>query len=84
MSDKDLEIFENKGVWAVHCAGSNVKLASGIAPIVKMQGMGINIAIGTDGPASNNCLDMFREMFLMTGLQKIACDDASACLLTRC
>lgn len=59
--------------------GSNVKLASGIAPIVKMQDMGINIAIGTDGPASNNCLDMFREMFLMTGLQKIACDDASAC-----
>ena len=51
----------------------------GIAPIVKMQDMGINIAIGTDGPASNNCLDMFREMFLMTGLQKIACDDASAC-----
>ena len=44
-----------------------------------MQDMGINIAIGTDGPASNNCLDMFREMFLMTGLQKIACDDASAC-----
>jgi 5-methylthioadenosine/S-adenosylhomocysteine deaminase len=79
MSDKDLEIFKNKGVWAVHCAGSNVKLASGIAPIVKMQDMGINIAIGTDGPASNNCLDMFREMFLMTGLQKIACDDASAC-----
>ena len=79
MSDKDLEIFKNKGIWAVHCAGSNVKLASGIAPIVKMQDMGINIAIGTDGPASNNCLDMFREMFLMTGLQKIACDDASAC-----
>ena len=45
----------------------------------KMQDMGINIAIGTDGPASNNCLDMFREMYLMTGLQKIACDDASAC-----
>lgn len=79
MDDKDLEIFRQKGVWAVHCAGSNVKLASGIAPIVKMQEMGINIAIGTDGPASNNCLDMFREMFLMTGLQKIACKDASAC-----
>lgn len=79
MSDEDLNIFKNKGVYAVHCPGSNVKLASGIAPITKMQSMGINIALGTDGPASNNCLDMFREMFLMTGLQKIACNDASAC-----
>ncbi len=79
MSDNDLEIFKRKGVWAVHCPGSNVKLASGIAPVAKMQEMGINIALGTDGPASNNCLDMFREMFLMTGLQKIALGDASAC-----
>ena len=79
MSHEDLEIFKNRGVWAVHCPGSNVKLASGIAPITKMQKMGINIALGTDGPASNNCLDMFREMFLMTGLQKIADKDASAC-----
>lgn len=79
MSDEDMEIFKNKGVYAVHCPGSNVKLASGIAPITKMQSKGINIALGTDGPASNNCLDMFREMFLMTGLQKIADKDAAAC-----
>lgn len=79
MTDEDLEIFKKRGVYAVHCPGSNVKLASGIAPITKMQKMGINIALGTDGPASNNCLDIFREMFLMTGLQKIACNDASAC-----
>lgn len=79
MSDRDLDIYKKRGVWAVHCPGSNVKLASGIAPIVKMQKMGINIALGTDGPASNNCLDMFREMFLMTGLQKIAQNDAAAC-----
>ena len=79
MSDEDLAIFKEKGVYAVHCPGSNVKLASGIAPIVKMQDMGINIGLGTDGPASNNCLDMFREMFLMTGLQKIAQNDAAAC-----
>ena len=43
-------------------AGSNCKLASGIAPVVKMQQKGINIAVGTDGPSSNNALDMFREM----------------------
>lgn len=79
MSDEDMEIFRKRGVYAVHCPGSNVKLASGIAPIAKMQSMGINIALGTDGPASNNCLDMFREMFLMTGLQKIAGNDAAAC-----
>ena len=79
MSQEDMEIFKEKGVWAVHCPGSNVKLASGIAPITKMQDMGINVALGTDGPASNNCLDMFREMFLMTGLQKISNKDAAAC-----
>lgn len=79
MDDKDLEILKNRGVWAVHCPGSNMKLASGIAPIDKMQKMGVNITLGTDGPASNNCLDMFREMFLMTALQKIACKNAAAC-----
>ena len=57
--------------------GSNTKLASGIAPIKRMQEKGINIAIGTDGPASNNCLDMFREMFLTTGLAKLREKDAS-------
>lgn len=79
MTEEDLDVFKNRGVYAVHNPGSNVKLASGIAPITRMQEKGINIALGTDGPASNNCLDMFREMFLMTGLQKIADKDASAC-----
>ena len=51
--------------------GSNAKLASGVAPISKFMKKGINIAIGTDGPASNNCLDMFREMFLTTSLAKL-------------
>ncbi len=79
MSDHDLEIFHEKGVYAVTCPGSNSKLASGIAPICKMLDMGISLAIGTDGPSSNNCLDMFREMFLMTALQKLSLNDASAC-----
>lgn len=78
MSDEDLEIFKKRGLYAVTCPGSNVKLASGIAPLCKMQEYGINIAMGTDGPASNNCLDMFREMHLTTALQKIATGDAAA------
>ena len=57
---------------------SNLKLASGIAPVREMDDLGIRIAIGTDGPASNNCLDMFREMFLVTGLAKLREKDAAA------
>ena len=79
MSPRDLEIFKEKGLWAVTNPGSNAKLASGIAPITKMLNMGINLAVGTDGPASNNALDMFREMYLVTVLQKLAGNDAAAC-----
>jgi 5-methylthioadenosine/S-adenosylhomocysteine deaminase len=58
---------------------SNLKLASGIAPISEMQEYGINLALGTDGASSNNALDMFREMFLVTALQKYKTKDASSC-----
>lgn len=78
MSENDMEIFKNRGVYAVSCPASNAKLASGIAPLSTMSEKGIALALGTDGPASNNCLDMFREMFLMTALQKIAQKDAAA------
>ncbi len=77
MDDKDFEIFKNRGLYAVTNPGSNTKLASGIAPITRYLKEGINLAIGTDGPASNNCLDMFREMFLMTGLAKLREMDAA-------
>ncbi|MCH5267018.1 MAG: amidohydrolase [Lachnospiraceae bacterium] len=78
MSEEDLNICKEKKVWVVTNPSSNLKLASGIAPIHTMLDMGIGLAIGTDGPASNNCLDMFREMFLVTGLQKVVTSDASA------
>lgn len=78
MTQEDLDICKEKGIWVVTNPSSNVKLASGIAPIQKMLSMGIGLAIGTDGPASNNCLDMFREMFLTTALQKVSLEDASA------
>ena len=71
VDDDDLEIYKKRGVWAVINAGSNAKLASGIAPVSKMLDHGINLAIGTDGPSSNNALDMFREMFLIEATQKL-------------
>ena len=77
-TENDMDIFKNRGVYAVTCPGSNSKLASGIAPLCKMAEKGVSLAVGTDGPASNNCLDMFREMFLMTALQKIRQNDAAA------
>jgi 5-methylthioadenosine/S-adenosylhomocysteine deaminase len=77
MSDDDFEVFKKRGLSAVTNPGSNTKLASGIAPVKRFLDEGINVAIGTDGPSSNNCLDMFREMFLVTGLAKLREKDAS-------
>ena len=76
--DKDVEIFKKHDLTVVTNPGSNTKLASGIAPVSRYLNEGINIAIGTDGPSSNNCLDMFREMFLVTGLAKLHDMDAAA------
>lgn len=78
MSENDLEIYRKRGLWAVTNPCSNAKLASGIAPLAKMDKLGINLAIGTDGAASNNALDMFREMYLAAAMQKILEKDASA------
>lgn len=78
--EKDMNIFREKGLWMVTNPASNLKLASGIAPICEMRRHGMtNFAIGTDGAASNNSLDMFKEMFLVTALQKVKENDASAC-----
>lgn len=76
LDDKDIEIFKKHNMTAVTCPASNLKLASGIAPIKKFVDNGINVAIGTDGPASNNALDMFREMYLVSTLAKVREMDA--------
>lgn len=76
--EKDFEIFRNRGLTAVTNPSSNLKLASGTAPTARFLKEGISMAIGTDGPASNNALDMFREMFLVTGLAKVRERDAAA------
>ncbi|MCL2718507.1 MAG: amidohydrolase [Lachnospiraceae bacterium] len=78
MTEEDIRIFYDKGLYAVTNPGSNLKLASGIAPISDYLKNNVPVAIGTDGPASNNCLDMFREMFLVTGLAKVRDNDAAA------
>jgi 5-methylthioadenosine/S-adenosylhomocysteine deaminase len=78
LTKEDLELFHRRGLYAVTCPGSNTKLGSGIAPIQTMIDMGINLAIGTDGPASNNCLDMFKEMMLTFALQKTKLASATA------
>ena len=77
-SDEDFEIYKRRGLTAVTNPASNLKLASGIAPISRFLDEGISLAIGTDGASSNNALDMFREMYLTTALAKVREGDASA------
>ena len=78
MSDEDIDIFKRRGLTMVTNPGSNMKLASGTPGISEFLKAGVRVALGTDGPASNNCLDMFREMFLVTGLAKLRERKASA------
>ena len=59
-------------VKVLHCPGSNLKLGSGIAPIIEMRRRGISVSLGADGAACNNQLDMFAEMRLAAGLQSVA------------
>ena len=75
--DNEIAICKKRNVNIITCPGSNLKLASGIAPLVKYQKAGLNIAIGTDGAASNNSLDMFKEMYLVSTLQKVVNSDPS-------
>ena len=75
--DEDFEIFRKHRMSVVTNPASNLKLASGIAPVKRFLDEHINVGIGTDGPASNNCLDMFREMFLVSGLAKLREADAA-------
>ena len=82
MSDEEIERFAEAGVSVAHCPNSNLKLASGIAPIKKYADAGLNIALGTDGAASNNMLDMFSEMRMAALLAKNSASDATAVTAT--
>ena len=78
VTDDDIRILKEHNVTAVHCPASNMKLASGIARVRRLAEEKINIAIGTDGAASNDTLDMFREMRLASLLSKVSTGDASS------
>ncbi|WNY22891.1 5-methylthioadenosine/S-adenosylhomocysteine deaminase [Methanimicrococcus hongohii] len=78
MSDGDIRLFAEKGVTVSHNPVSNMKLASGIAPIQKMLDAGVKVTLGTDGCASNNNLNMFEEMKTAALLQKVGTMDPTA------
>ena len=78
LTDDEIAVFSESGVSIAHCPRSNLKLASGIAPIQKYRAAGINVALGTDGAASNNALDMLSEMRTAALLAKAVSQNAAA------
>ncbi len=71
LSDNEIEIIKDKKVRVAHNPGSNMKLASGIAPVTKLLERGVTVALGTDGASSNNNLDMLEEIRLAALLAKV-------------
>jgi 5-methylthioadenosine/S-adenosylhomocysteine deaminase len=78
LTDEEISMFAESGAHLVHCPESNLKLASGFCPIARCLAAGINVALGTDGAASNNDLDMLGEMRTAALLGKAVAGDASA------
>jgi len=78
LDDQDIEILAASGAHVVTCPQSNLKLSSGIARIQEMEDHSISLGIGTDSCASNNSLDMFREMDMLAKIQKTATASATA------
>lgn len=78
IDDSDINLLRNSGTHVIHCPESNLKLASGFCPVDKLIKAGINVAIGTDGAASNNDLDLFSEVKTAALLAKAVAADATA------
>lgn len=78
LDDGDIDMLRHNNSHVVHCPESNLKLASGFCPIHRLLGAGVNVALGTDGAASNNDLDLFGEMRSAALLAKAVADDAAA------
>jgi len=78
VDESEIDLLAETGTGVAHCPASNMKLASGMAPVQDLLDAGVTVGIGTDGAASNNDLDMFDEMRDAAMLGKVAADDASA------
>jgi cytosine/adenosine deaminase-related metal-dependent hydrolase len=74
---EDMRILAGRGVSVAHCVGANAKAAKGVAPVKAMLEAGVKVALGTDGPASGNTLDMFTQMDLFAKIHKNANRDRS-------
>ncbi len=70
LTEADREILAERGATVVHNPCSNLKLGSGVAPVEKLANAGVNLTLGTDGAASNNTLDIFKEMYVASLLSK--------------
>jgi 5-methylthioadenosine/S-adenosylhomocysteine deaminase len=78
LSDEDIALFAEHDVAVAHCPGSNAKLASGIAPLPALRAAGVRVGLGTDGPASNDDLDLWEEMRLAALLARLSTMDSAA------
>lgn len=78
IGEEDMFSLRRVGAGVAHCPSSNLKLASGIAPVPQMLKLGLNVGVGTDGPASNNDLDMVEEMRLASFMAKVSTQDPTA------
>ncbi len=78
LNEQEIKLCADKGVQVVHCPDSNMKLASGMCPVHKLQQVGVNVCIGTDSASSNNNLDMLGEARSAALLGKMVAEDATA------
>ncbi len=78
VDETEIDLLAERGTGVVHCPASNMKLASGMAPVQDLLDADVPVGLGTDGPASNNDLDLFDEMRDAAMLGKLAADDAGA------
>lgn len=78
LDETDIDLLAASGAQVVHCPQSNLKLASGFAPVQRLLDRGINVALGTDSAASNNTLDLFSELRIAALLAKATASDAAA------
>ena len=77
LSDEDIVLFAAHGVGMAHCPGSNAKLASGIARVAELRAAGVAVGLGTDGPASNDDIDLWEELQLAAMFARLATGDST-------